>query len=196
MRSPADSARAASRRPSSSPTSGSPRIVSIREPPSDVGTPPADDRAGRCLDHVSGRDHPVQAGPDRGQDGGPSLVVQEVDLVDDDHDRLAGLAEGDEGPTGGRRQVLGHHEQDEVGPAGGVGRQVAPGLSLDLFEPGGVDQADGMGLVSGPPDPPCSTTVQSTPATSAVVPPIGPASRSGLRTRALMRLDLPALTIP
>src|SRR3954447_8954155 len=41
-----------------------------------------------------------------------------------------------------------------------------------------------------------STTRQATPATSAVVPPIGPAGRSSRPARALIRLDLPALMIP
>ena len=87
---------------------------------------------------------PARPFADRLEDGIPLLRFEQVHLVQRDDDRLAGLLELDQSPPGRRRQVLGQHEQDEVGLPGGLGRQRAASLVADLFEARGVEQADGV----------------------------------------------------
>ena len=117
-----------------------------------------------------------------------------VDLVEDEDDRLLGLAELGQGLDLDALHVAGDDEEDQVGVPGDVAGQGLADLAADLVDPRRVDQ-DELGLLE-------PRAGRRSPAPSAgrpaatVVPWVAPTLKTSWPSRAFRTDDLPRLTMP
>ena len=98
-----------------------------------------------------------------------------VDLVEDQQDRLLGLAKLREGLELAALHVAGDDEQDQVGMPGHVAGQRLAGLAADLVDPRRVDQDS---FASSQPGPIGLEISHRCEARSTVVPWVEPALKT------------------
>ena len=150
-----------------------------------------------------GGGHHDVVGPDQVADPlvldlGVDLVAVElgiaVDLVEDEDDRLLGLAELGQGLDLDALHVAGDDEEDQVGMAGDVAGQGLADLAADLVDPRRVDQRRAWPLRARAGR--VALCSQRWAARTTVVPWVVPTLKTSWPSRALRTDDLPRLTMP
>ena len=117
-----------------------------------------------------------------------------VDLVEDEDDRLLGLAELGQGLDLDALHVAGDDEEDQVGMPGDVAGQGLADLAADLVDARRIDQDELGPFEPGPVERRSAPSAAA--ARTTVVPWVVPTLKTSWPSRALRTDDLPRLTMP